>query len=63
MEASLSVWEGTCHMQDSTAVHLNKLVSTWLHNQTDKGENTVYSHTLEPVFLPIPTTFDTVWNL
>jgi len=52
-------------MQDSTAVHLNKLVSTytWLHNQTDKGENTVYSHILEPVFLAIPTTFEAVWTL
>ena len=26
-------------MQDLTVVHLNKLVSTWLYNQTDKGDN------------------------
>lgn len=44
-------------MRDSTVVHLNKLVSTWLHNQTDKGENTVYSHIFEPVFFSHPYNF------
>lgn len=49
-------------MQDSTVVHLNKLISTWLHNQTEEKTLCILIN-WNQFFLAIPTTFEAVWTL